>query len=246
MRRRSLAARAALLLAALSLALVLGGMAAAHFGLTSPFVGFRLFGLGFLLAPLGQILGAVGLLRTRKGADPGGRAASWTGLVLSSAVVLSVLAAALPAARLPAINDITTDLDDPPQFVHAAREAAHRGRDLSHPGEQTARAQRAAYPDLAPIELDVPPEEAFRRAVAAAEALGWTLVHRDPDAGALEASDTSAIFRFVDDIAVRIRPAPGGSVVDVRSKSRDGRGDLGANARRIRRFRDRILAPGAS
>ena len=46
----------------------------------------------------------------------------------------------------------------------------------------------------------------------------------------------TAIFRFVDDIAIRVRPTASGTVVDVRSKSRDGRGDLGANAERIRAF----------
>lgn len=245
MQRRSLAARAAALLGIAALVLALAGIALAHFALTSPFVGFRLFGLGFLVAPLAQILGVIGLLRTRKGSDREGRDAAWTGLVVSSAVVLSVLAAALPAARLPAINDITTSPEDPPQFVHAARDAANRGRDLTYPGAEMAEAQRAAYPDLVPIELPVPPEEAFRRAVAAAEAMGFAIVYRDPDGGVLEANDTSRLFRFVDDIAVRVRPAAGGSVVDVRSKSRDGRGDLGANAKRIRRFRDRLLGPAS-
>jgi len=243
--RRSLTARVAAALGVAALLLAVGGVAAARFGFTSPFAGFRIFGLGFLLAPLGQILGVVGLVRSRGGADPTGREAAWVGLVASSVVAFSVLVVALPAARLPAINDITTDPADPPEFRHAAREAANRGRDLSYPGGAVAEAQRAAYPDLAPIELPAPPEEAFRRAMATAEALGWTIVYRDPEAGILEANDTSALFRFVDDIAVRIRPAPGGSVVDIRSRSRDGRGDLGANARRIRRFRDLLRAPPA-
>ena len=54
--------------------------------------------------------------------------------------------------------------------------------------------------------------------------------------GRLEARQESGLFRFVDDVVVRVRPAPGGSVVDVRSKSRDGRGDMGVNAKRIRAF----------
>ncbi len=245
MQGRSRVATVAAVLGVAALLLVLGGALLAHLGLASPFVGFRISGLGFLVAPVGQVLAVIGLIRTRAGRDRDGRDAAWVGLVLSSAVVFSVLAAALPAARLPAINDITTDPEDPPQFVHAAREAANRGRDLAYPGSEMAAAQRAAYPDLAPIELPVPPREAFHRAVAAAETLGWTIVYRDPEAGRIEANDTSSIFRFVDDIAVRIRPAGTGSVVDVRSKSRDGRGDLGANAKRIRRFRELLLEPAS-
>jgi len=116
----------------------------------------------------------------------------------------------------------------------------HEGEDLSHPGEEFAAKQRDAYPDLEPIRLDAPPREAFARAVGAAGALGWKIVHRDAEAGRLEAVDVTRIFRFRDDVVVRVRPADGGSVVDLRSRSRVGRGDLGANAARIRAFRDRL------
>ena len=51
-----------------------------------------------------------------------------------------------------------------------------------------------------------------------------------------EAREVSRIFQFVDDIVVRVRPMATGAVIDVRSKSRDGRGDLGENAKRIRAF----------
>jgi uncharacterized protein (DUF1499 family) len=46
------------------------------------------------------------------------------------------------------------------------------------------------------------------------------------------------LFRFVDDVVVRLRRVPEGEDVlaDVRSRSRVGRGDLGANARRIRDY----------
>ena len=59
--------------------------------------------------------------------------------------------------------------------------------------------------------------------------------------GRIEASDRTLVFRFVDDVVIRLRPARGGGTqLDVRSKSRDGRGDLGANAGRIRAFRDAL------
>ena len=74
-----------------------------------------------------------------------------------------------------------------------------------------------------------------------ARELGWEVVGVDPAAGTLLARDTTRIFRFVDDVVVRVRSAEGGgSLVDVRSKSRDGRGDLGANAARIRAFAEAL------
>ena len=58
-----------------------------------------------------------------------------------------------------------------------------------------------------------------------------------------EALATTRVFRFVDDVAVRVRRGGGGSVIDVRSTSRVGRSDLGANAARIRAFRDVLVRP---
>ena len=105
---------------------------------------------------------------------------------------------------------------------------------MSYPGESFAAQQRAGYPDLATIRLTVPPDRAFQMVDAAAQKLGWEVTYRDPENGILEATQVSRIFEFVDDIVVRIRPEKGLSVIDVRSRSRLGRGDLGANAERIR------------
>src|SRR5260221_12885439 len=109
------------------------------------------------------------------------------------------------------------------------------------PGGEFARQQRAAYPDLAPILLPAAPGEACARAAAAAEAMGWEVVGRDAAAGTVEAVDTTKWFGFKDDIAIRITPTPeGGSRIDIRSKSRVGRSDLGTNAQRIRAYAERL------
>ena len=94
----------------------------------------------------------------------------------------------------------------------------------------------SAYADLAPIRVGSPPDKALELAEQTARKLGWEIVEVDPSQGRLEARETSGIFRFVDDVVVRVRPRGAGALVDVRSKSRDGRGDLGANAARIRAF----------
>jgi uncharacterized protein (DUF1499 family) len=186
----------------------------------------------------------------------------WCAYAGIAAMVLAVLALAIPASRkrglimpvvalligalafgvpfrfqqtatsVPRINDITTDTENPPQYMTTARK---------YPGEEFARLQRAGYPDIAPVMLPaVPPKEAFERALKAAESMGWEVVGRDAAAGILEAVDTTIWFGFKDDIAVRISAADVGSRIDVRSKSRVGRSDIGTNARRIRAYVERL------
>jgi uncharacterized protein (DUF1499 family) len=191
-------------------------------------VGFRVFLVGALAGLAALVLGAAGLVTTRASTGREGRASAKTGVLLGALLVGCIAVAAAPGRGLPRINDITTDPADPPTFADPAR---------SYPGEEFARAQRAAYPDLAPIALAMPPEAAFAAARAAAGELGWAIVSEDAASGTIEATDTTAIFRFVDDVAIRVRPDGDGARVDVRSKSRDGQGDLGANAARIRAFR---------
>ena len=156
-------------------------------------------------------------------------------IVLSGALFIVFAVIAAPGARVPAINDITTDPDDPPAFVEALRAPENEGRAPGYPAGN-APLQRAAYPDLAPIVLKEPPDAAYAAAQHAATALGWSVVRSDPAGGTLEATQTSRLFLFVDDIVVRVKPTDGGSRVDVRSRSRVGKGDVGANAARIRRF----------
>ena len=58
--------------------------------------------------------------------------------------------------------------------------------------------------------------------------------------GRLDAVDRTFLLRLADDITVRIRPRADGARIDVRSASRIGRHDLGANAARIRRFLEEL------
>ena len=66
------------------------------------------------------------------------------------------------------------------------------------------------------------------------------MVGRDAKAGTIEAVDTTKWFGFKDDIAIRVRADGAGSRIDIRSKSRVGRSDLGTNARRIRAYAERL------
>jgi uncharacterized protein (DUF1499 family) len=210
------------------------GIVLVHAGVLTPLSGFRLlFPWGLLGGLLGLLVGLLALWRTR--ADPPARRVAWCGVLAGGGLLASALVVALPGRGLPTINDVTTDLDDPPAFVAAARDPELAGRDLGHPAE-FAEPHRAAYSGLGPILTASAPDAALERARETAEALGWEVVEVDPATGRLEARDVSRLYRFVDDVVVRVRPEGSGSRVDVRSRSRVGRGDLGANAARIRAF----------
>ena len=202
------------------------GPVLAHSGILPALGGFMLFGLGGLLGLIALVLGLIGTVR---GAGAG------RGLAIGGAVSVIFLATALPGRKFPPINDITTDTVNPPPFVSAAASPANQGRDMAYPGGTFAEQQHAGYPDLAPLKLAVPVDEAFKRVETAAQGLPGTEITRvDLAAHTLEGTSTTYLFRFHDDFVVEVRPDGPGSVVQMRSKSRDGKGDVGANAARIR------------
>lgn len=235
--RRAFSATASELIGFGALLLVAVGALAAKFEWVPGFIGFRIFGLGLVLGGvLSLVFGLIGLLRTRAGSGRTGRGRAITGTLIGAGLVVLVVVLAGPSRNLPAINDITTDLENPPEFRAATEHAANRDRDLSYPGETFAAQQRLGYPDLGTLELDQAPRATYDAAVAAVESLGWTLVDQDPTAMTIEAYEETSFFHFVDDVVIRVQAAGRGARVDVRSKSRDGRGDLGANAARIRKL----------
>ncbi len=165
---------------------------------------------------------------------------SLAGLVLG-AIVAAVPYSQLRAARsVPPIHDISTDLERPPPFVAILPLRDGAPNTAAYGGEDIARQQRDAYPDIGPALVNVPPAEAFVLALAAAQALDWEIVAAVPDEGRIEATDRTFWFGFKDDVVVRIRAVDAGSRIDVRSVSRVGRSDIGTNARRVRRFLSRL------
>jgi len=147
----------------------------------------------------------------------------------------------LRARAVPPINDVSTDTDSPPPLVLILQLRQNATTPATYPAEN-AGLQRAAYPDLQPIILAVPPAEAFKRVDKVATELNWDVVARAPAEGRLEAVDTTKWFGFRDDIVVRIKADGQGSRIDIRSKSRAGRSDLGVNAERIRLFSQKLKA----
>jgi uncharacterized protein (DUF1499 family) len=156
--------------------------------------------------------------------------------VVAGAPFFIVLFSAAPGLSYPPINDITTDLADPPQFKAALELPANEGRDMTYP-QDFIKVVEQKYPDVEALVLDESPERVFRRVLELVESKkGWTVTADDPAAYTIEGTVTSYFFGFVDDFVIRVSNAGGKAKVDMRSKSRDGRGDLGANAKRIKAF----------
>ncbi len=211
------------------------GAALAHYGVLEPMQGFGLFGLGLLSALIAGLLGLGALYTTRAGSNRSGRNLAFVGIVSAVVAIAVVGIARQPGGDAPQINDISTDLEDPPAFPN---DPSGRGRDMAFPaGFADQIKATASYRDLQSVRVARPQSVVLSEAEQAARALEWSDVAADPAAGIVTGSEITELFRFVDDVVVRVRDdGAGGSLVDVRSKSRDGQGDIGANAARIRRF----------
>lgn len=212
-----------------ALFLLLLGPLLAFLGVLPGFVGFLCFALGALVGFIGIVAGIIGAL---KGQAKPGLIAVGLGLL----AIAVVLFPAMSAGSHPRINDISTDLEDVPAFTQAGSQPENQGRDMGYP-EAFKPIVRESYKDLKPLTLSAPPDVVFEQAVALAkEQPRWTVTAVDPQARTFEGVVETGIFRFRDDFTVRIRPAGEATRVDMRSKSRVGKGDLGANAKRIEQF----------
>lgn len=167
--------------------------------------------------------------------------------LLLTAIVLSLLPVALMAPHIitaravPQIHDISTDTNNPPMFdaVVALREDAANdlvyGTATLSPA-QHAELQRAAYPQIQTKLSQLTVQAAVSRAESVLVEQGLQIVSVNPEAGLVEATASTFWFGFKDDLVVRIGTSDNGTIVDVRSVSRVGGSDLGANAARIERF----------
>jgi len=130
-------------------------------------------------------------------------------------------------------------LANPPVFSHVPTLRADSDNSLAL-DSKVMDMQKAHYTNLRPVTLEVGMAEAFAQAVLTAEDMGWEIVHSDAASGQIEAVVSTLLFGFKDDVAIRLTAVEGGTQVDLRSVSRVGQSDLGANAARIQEFLDAI------
>ena len=226
------------ILVALSAFLLLLAPVGYRFGFLSlRFALLTLLRWGAYVAIAGAVVSMVGLVitRFRSKALRRGTALAVTGIVAALALI-AIPGRFLFGPAVPPIHDITTDQQNPPEYVAVLPLRANAPNTTEYGGETIAAQQRSAYPDIQPVALSDPPAQAFERALTAVREMGWELVEANPDDGRIEATDTTFWFGFKDDIVIRVTPAGGGSRVDVRSLSRVGGGDAGTNAKRIREY----------
>jgi uncharacterized protein (DUF1499 family) len=155
---------------------------------------------------------------------------------------------AAKAVYFPQLNDISTDIDDPPAFSRSREAQKERGdRALPDVSPVMRALQRDAYPRVTPLFLELEPEDVFDAVRRAADELGWKVLDSAKPGGRtgigrLDAVHRTFLFGFADDITVRIKPRAAGTRVDVRSVSRIGRHDFGTNAERIVKFLEEVYA----
>lgn len=162
---------------------------------------------------------------------------SWA--VTGLSVLCAVIAISIPMSMkskggsVPAIHDITTDLVNPPKFDAILALRANAPNPAAYQGKEIASQQREAYPEIQTQKYQQSAEQVFDAAIASLNAMGIDVVDSDKTAGRIEASDITPWFGFIDDVVIRIQTAGDITLLDVRSKSRLGRSDLGKNAQRI-------------
>ncbi|MCE2453736.1 MAG: DUF1499 domain-containing protein [Nitrospinae bacterium] len=209
-----------------------------RFGLWHFSTGFQIFKTASVIALLSVVVSMAGGLFALRDASRLKTLAAAFGIALGFIVAGFLHAHMQIARRVPKIHDITTDTRNPPVFQAALRKGAKNPP--TYEGARIARLQKKAYPDIKPLTFQTPKEEVFKRAQDAARAMGWHVVSSKPTEGRIEAYDATFWYGFIDDIVIRITSSNGKTRLDIRSKSRVGVGDIGANARRIRGFLEKL------
>ena len=213
---------------------------------------FRTISMPTLIAGGLSLLGAVAAFFTGRAGL--GVFAVIAALIAGSGAYVPIKMRALAQAN-PFIHDVTTDFENPPQILAAAdlprkNPPEYVGEEMvGDTGKSVAASQMEAFPDLTPIFINFDMEAATERARAAITSMGMEIIAEGPvseESGSgwrIEAVYTSTWFRFKDDFIVRLTSTGDDETrIDVRSKSRVGGSDLGANAARVRAFSEKVKA----
>lgn len=213
--------------------------------------GWWQFRTGFLILQAGGYIGLIaaaisliGAVAARVGTSRRGFIPAVAGMIVALVIVGVLWQWKQAAQRVPPIHDITTDTENPPDFVAILPLRADAPNPAAYGGPAIAAQQHKGYPDLSPLFLPVPPALAFERTLKSARDMCWEIVDSNPAEGRIEATDTTFWFGFKDDIVVRIAQSNSGSRIDVRSVSRVGRSDVGTNAKRIEKYLRKVTRDG--
>lgn len=226
--------------ALLSLVILISGPFGYKYGLT----GLAPSLISILVSVVGAVLVIlVGLIMaivaTRKSLDKD-RNLILVAMVISIIPLAFVVPQMMKAQSVPGIHDISTDTDNPPEFSVLVAERKETDNDLVYEdevlGSDTAAEQQKAYPSVKSIASDLSVADATNRAANILADQGVEVINVDAEQGIVEATATTQWFGFKDDVVVRVQADGDLTIVDMRSVSRVGRSDIGANAARIEAF----------
>lgn len=238
-------------LSALGFPLALAGF---RLGLYQFGTSFKLLSYSFYLAVAVFLVGLV-LFFIHRRSKPTSSRNALIAVAISLIPIVGLGSQIFVASSVPAIHNISTDIVDPPQFdtIVAMRGKGTNPLEYRIEGGNLGEIQRDAYPDIKTITANIDIASAFDKAVSIAENLGWDILDKSVDwktvgkneanETIIEATQTTTLWQFKDDIVIRLRSnsqTPDTTYIDLRSVSRIGQSDLGANARRIQRFIDQF------
>lgn len=196
-------------------------------------------GASFVMASVGFFSLLFMYLRFRRGQRGGARSGA-VAVLLSLLPIGAILVLGIKGKDVPPIHDITTDTGNPPVFNQLKAERKEGENATSYAGAAVARHQQQAYPDIQPFVSDKAPAKIYEICLETAEDMGWKVVAQDAETGLIEAVATTPMLAFKDDVIIRIVPWELGSRVDIRSASRVGVSDFGANAQRVSTFLTKV------
>ena len=203
-------------------------------------LGFALFQLSGLLGLIGVGCGIAGIVVARRRSRSGDLWGVAAGMAASFAVVVFLGMHLLSALSAPPIYQVSTNPEDPPEFIDIVALRGESANSLELDAATIGPIQQESYPWVEPLLVRATPAEAFADVLGVLESMGLEVVATHPELGLIEAVDTTFWFGFKDDVAVRVRKYPQGSVVDVRSASRVGISDVGAHAKRVKEILRRL------
>jgi uncharacterized protein DUF1499 len=243
-------ARWASRIAIFSVSLLLVTLALHRFAAMPTPLALNLFVVGLAGAGLALLVGLVAAARIWITGDAGAGSAA-LGILLALTVLGGPLGHAALHYNRPWINDIATDVANPPAFAVLAQRPPG-ANPVAYRGRAFAELQTKAYPDLRTLVLDRSVEEAFELVEEAVRRLRWRVVAEEPpmppsvgkaaEPGIIEATEQTLLVGFTDDIVIRIEGGAKRARIDARSASRYGGGDFGENAARLRRLMAEIRA----
>lgn len=199
------------------------------------------------LALAGLALAAIGFSQLWRHGDKAGKA-SLAATLLSLFVLVPYAAGGWLYFTLPALTDISTDLEEPPHFTVAPRLRTPAMNALAPISPESAGLQMRHYPDLAGRRLDASPDRVLAALAPVIAARGWRVYGAMPTSSSsqpeifIEMQASSPLLRLPSDAVVRLTGEEETVFVDMRAASRYGPHDLGSNARRIDAFMADLVA----